>query len=523
MKCIVGKSAIAEQADDFLHDESRFTLGIPRKLCFPGSIGDIRTLLLESAREGVPFTIIGGKTGITGGSVPQDGCTATCLSGMAKILGIRRLPNGDPMLLCEPGVSLETISRFCDDPGAWEYAVDGIEALKDAAWFYPPDPTEMTAHLGGTVATNASGARSFLFGPTRAHIEELSVAFASGDTATIRRGACKEVNSVFSFRTDQGARITFGKPAYLSPLIKNASGYFSGNDMDLMDLFIGSEGTLAVFTAIGIRLTRKPRFVSGLSFFPDLSNALAAAAFLRRQPGVAALEYFDASALAILEASRESMSLDLPQFPAGQGTAVYWEFVEKDSDPFENRMDEWENVFIRHGSSFENTWSGFEKADMDKLKSFRHAVPEAVNAAIARYNREYPGIRKISTDAAFPEAVFESSTVASLDLAIASKLEYAVFGHLGDFHLHFNLMPRNESEFEIAKHLYEEMMEIAIAAGGTVSAEHGIGKLKRSYLSKMFGVHAIDEMKRIKSSLDPQWLLNRGNLFEYDPAFSSPA
>jgi D-lactate dehydrogenase (cytochrome) len=514
MKCIVGKDRVRQQAPELLYDESRFTLGIPRKVCFPSTPDDIRAVVLEANTDKIPLTIIGGKTGITGGSVPTDDCIAVCLSHMARIRGIRRLPGGEPILLCEPGISLESIAKFCEAPNLWPSPVYGKEMLQNTQWFYPPDPTEMTAQLGGTVATNASGARSLLFGPTRSYVEEISIVLANGDTATIRRGTCKETNGTLTFCTDQGHTIILKKPLYNFPAIKNASGYYSGTAMDCIDLFIGSEGTLAIFSGIGIRLVRKPGLVAGLSFFSGRKNAFAAASFLRKQAHVAALEYFDESALRILEDSRDSISLDLPRFPSGKNAAVYWEFIETDADHFENHMDEWETVFLRHGSSFETTWSGFERAEIEKLKAFRHSVPEAINSAIARYNRDCPGIRKVSTDAALPPEGFEETIDNWIAAILQSGLEYAVFGHLGDYHLHVNLIPHNEPEFAKAKDLYGQMMESTIAASGTVSAEHGIGKLKTAYLARMYGTDAIDEMKRVKSALDPLWLLNRGNLFE---------
>jgi D-lactate dehydrogenase (cytochrome) len=514
MKCIIGKDNIAQQVPELLYDESRFTSGIPRKACFPSAPEEIRTVVREAHANRIPLAIIGGKTGITGACVPVDDCIALCLSNMATIRGVRRLSDGSPMLLCDPGISLEAIARFCDAPDQWPAQISGKEALRTSPWFYPPDPTEMTAQLGGTVATNASGARSLRFGPTRLYIEEISVVLANGDTATIRRGANKEMNNGFKLVTDQGNTIAVRKPAYRFPAIKNVSGYYSGKDMDIIDLFIGSEGTLAIFSEIGIRLVRKRRFIGGLSFFPDRKNAFAAASFLRQMRQVAALEYFDASALRILDVCRDSMSLDLPQFPSGSDAAVYWEFLENETDLFENHMDSWETMFVRHGSSFENTWSGFESGEMEKLKAFRHAVPEAVNNAIALYKRDCPDIRKISTDAAVPAEVFERTMDEWFDKIQRSGLEHAVFGHLGDFHLHFNLIPHNETEFATAKQFYDEMMQSAIAANGTVSAEHGIGKLKKPYLRMMYGESAIREMMEIKASLDPFWLLNRGNLFD---------
>jgi D-lactate dehydrogenase (cytochrome) len=521
MKHIIGRDNILKLMPEFLHDESRFTLGVPRSVCFPSTAADIRTVVAEAFTGKIPLTLVGGKTGIAGASVPQDDCIALCFSDMSRIRGIRRLPDGAPMLLCEPGVTLDAIDKFLDAPESAPNSVQGIELLKGEKWFYSPDPTEMTAQLGGTVAANASGARSFHFGPTRKYVEEISIVLADGDTVRIRRGAIKEENGKFTLVTDQGNTIIFQKPAYRFPAIKNASGYFSAKEMDLIDLFIGSEGTLALFSEIGVRLLLRPCFMAGLSFFPDRKKAFAASEFLRRQDRVAAIEYFDSTALALLEASRESMSLDLPDFPAGKTAAIYWEFIEKPGDPFENHFDEWEAVLVHLGSSFESTWSGFDTKERERLKAFRHAVPEAVNSAVARYKQSDPGIRKVSTDAAIPAKNFDSVMDSWFGMMESSGLEHVVFGHLGDFHLHFNLIPHNGAEFATAKRLYEEMMDSVIADEGTVSAEHGIGKLKTLYLARMYGRKAIDEMKRVKSALDPHWLLNRGNLFEFDPKQST--
>lgn len=93
-------------------------------------------------------------------------------------------------------------------------------------------------------------------------------------------------------------------------------------------------------------------------------------------------------------------------------------------------------------------------------------------------------------------------------------MEYVLFGHLGDFHLHLNLLPHNSDELEKALGVYNKIMDLTINRGGTVSAEHGIGKIKTSYLRKMYGEHVLQEMMLVKSELDPHWLLNPGNLFE---------
>ena len=133
----------------------------------------------------------------------------------------------------------------------------------------------MTAQLGGTVATNASGSRSYHFGPTRSNVDALSLVFAGGDTITLKRGEHHAENGFFNITTDQGAARSFPVPAYQSPAIKNAAGYYSRKGMDLIDLIIGSEGTLAIFTEITVRLLHAPNIAAGLSFFPGLGEAFA--------------------------------------------------------------------------------------------------------------------------------------------------------------------------------------------------------------------------------------------------------
>jgi D-lactate dehydrogenase (cytochrome) len=516
MKTISGRQTIAETLPDLLHDESRFTSGIPDAVYFPRTALDVRQAVLDARRNAQPITVIGGKTGITGGSVPIDGCIAICFSDMDRIHRVSREDDGSLVLHCDPGVTLAKLSEFLRDPQAWPAPVEGSALLGADQWLYAPDPTESTAQLGGTVATNASGARSFRFGATRAHVVRLSCVLASGETLELARGGCKARGGVLRATTDQNTALAVPVPSYRYPAVKNACGYYAAPDMDLIDLFIGSEGTLGIFTGVGVRLVKNPRFAAGLSFFPDRNAAFGAAAFLRAIARVSAIEYFDHTALRFLELSASELSFRVPQLPPDKRYAVYWEYMEAPGEAFDSRMDAWEAMLVSHGSSFESTWSGFDRNEIELLKAIRHAIPEAVNSAIARRKRDCADIRKISTDTALPAPVFEKEFGEYIDAITGSGLEHAVFGHLGDFHLHINLVPRNAGELAKAKELYEKMMDSTILHGGTVSAEHGIGKLKTAYLGRMFGQDAVEEMKRIKTAFDPQWLLNRGNLFEYD-------
>jgi D-lactate dehydrogenase (cytochrome) len=512
MKMVMGKDAIRGSAPDILYDESRFSAGVPSALYYPETESDIREALVAASRERKPVCLIGGQTGITGGAAPSDDSVAISFAHMHSALRVIDDSAFGTTLICQPGVTLAHIAELLEAPHDAAYAVEGLDSLEAGRWMYPPDPTEMTAQLGGTVATNASGARSFRHGPTRNHVVSARIALAGGDTIALRRGAVRCTAGGSEITTEQGARIAIPPLTYASPAVKNASGLYAAPDMDLLDLFIGSEGTLGVFTEIGVRLSPAAPLIGGLSFFDSRDGAFRFAEFLRDQRQVEAIEYFDATALGFIEQYKQDISLKLPAMPAAEA-ALFWEYAETADAPFEDVMESWEERLTACDSSFDQTWSGFEPDEQQRLKVFRHAVPELVNFKIAQFKRETPAIRKIGTDTAVPGSAFAGLFSLYRDLIARHNLLSVVFGHLGDYHLHFNLLPRTEAELRTCLSVYGDMMEAAIERGGTVSAEHGVGKIKTAYLEKMYGAAAVAQMRAVKLSLDPDWRLNPGNLF----------
>lgn len=508
MKCIKGRDAILEQCPEMLVDESRFSLGIPDEVCFPQNSDDLKELMIRAGRENISVTFSGARTGITGGAVPPEGGMLISFSRMKRILKCEPDREGNPILYCEPGITLESLSQFLENPRDWPEKVENCEFIPPGRYFYPPDPTEMTAQLGGTVANNASGARSFRFGPTRNHIEELDVVLITGELVRLKRG--EKFGQEWFFATENGL-MKMPPPSYVWPGVKNASGFYSSPEMDPMDLFIGSEGTLGAVCRIGIRLMEKPVFLSGLSFFPSREKAFDFGDFLRSREQVAAIEYFDSS---VFDLFRDSPADDLPAIPEHQHCAVFWEYTESDETPFEEQMEEWEDALVRCGSSLDDTWSGFEPSETQKLKSFRHAVPELVNTRVAQNKQTNPSMRKISTDSALPSGEFRSWFGMCVELMEEKGIQYAAFGHLGDYHLHINMLPGTEKQLEDALLLYHDFMLDACRRGGSISAEHGIGKLKSEFLGCMFSSDALEQMRIIKGVLDPQGLLNRGTLLK---------
>ncbi len=515
MKRIDTKESILEFVPDLLYDESRASGGIPSAVFFPETVEDVRSIVREAADTDTPVVCAGAQTGITAGSTPSEGCFLVSFSLMNKIIGISITGDGKTIMRCQPGITLEEIEQVLLTGGEGFPDIPGRDIISKTHYIYLPDPTEMSAALGGTIATNASGARTFRVGATRVHVEELSLVLANGETCTINRGLYKEKNGQFTLKTDQGTIIEIPAPDYSWPWAKNASGYYSAPGMDLIDLFIGCEGTLGIITSAGIVLHDRPHTLSGVSFFPERRNAFSFADFLRSEDRVLAIEYFDGTALDLLRACGENISLHLPEFPAGAEAAVFWEFLETDDAPLEEELERWEEALTAEGSSLDLTWSGFDDDEKERLKTFRHAVPEIINTRIADVKRIHPQVRKVSTDAAVKEEYFDELMEVFFGELEPSGLDFAVFGHLGNFHLHFNIIPTNKKEMDLAVELYGRLMEKTISLHGTVSAEHGIGKIKTAYLEKMYPAEAVAKMRDIKTALDPTWILNRGTLLEY--------
>jgi D-lactate dehydrogenase (cytochrome) len=509
MRVYRGAGTIKIEIPEILHDESRFECGVPAAVFFPENETDLRNALADAVRDRAKVTFIGGQTGTTGGAVPEHGVYAVLFSAMNRIRAVVS-DHVRPVLVCEPGVTLAAIERFLEAPAAWEYPVPGSERLSPGSFFYPPDPTEKTAQLGGTVATNASGARSYRFGPTREHISFVSMVLAGGETVTLRQARAE----VWDRRiiTDQGSVIIIPSLPYISSTFKNAAGYFNRPSMSGMDLFIGSEGTLAAFSSIGVILQPKPEFLMGLSFFTGFERAFDFADFLRDKPDVSAIEFFDNGSLRFFEKWRERMPYRFPDFPAGAEAAVLWEVIDEHGGWVDENIGQWEQALVACGSSIENTWSGFDDAEKERLQQFRHALPETVNSIISEKRHLFRNIRKIGTDSAYPAATFREAFRESISRIENSGCECVVFGHLGDYHLHINLLPSDHDELATALKLYDDLMQLAVSRGGTISAEHGIGKIKNKYLKLMYGEIGVDAMKSVKKTLDPDEILNPGNL-----------
>ena len=207
----------------------------------------------------------------------------------------------------------------------------------------------------------------------------------------------------------------------------------------------------------------------------------------------------------------------MPPIPENAKAAV---FFEMSFDPHQENQDFsiLEAVITGCGCSLERSWAGYESRELDRFKVFRHMVPETINSIIAERKKQYPGIHKLGTDMAVPDGHMREMWNLYRSSCEDLQLEWCAFGHIGNNHVHVNILPRNLEELERGMQLYEIFAQRVVELGGSVSAEHGIGKIKAKFLRYMFTPEQIDQMRRVKKALDPQGLLNSNDIFPVEVA-----
>ena len=527
--------------DIYLSDESR-RKGFADSICFPKTEQEL-CLILRSQPE-VPVTIQGSRTGLTAGAVPRGGL-ALNLSSMNRfplIPGAESLSDtsakSDAGTVAPSGANVHpaAISQsVAVEPGV--LLCDLQKSLSHAGLFFPPDPTETTASIGGMISCNSSGARSYQYGATRGYIQAIDLVLSDGDTLRLRRGDCLAKAGRFRIVTDQGRIISGQLPQIQMPKVsKHTAGYYIHPEMDILDLFIGSEGTLGIVTRAELSVLPLPRERWGiLCFFSSEASALRFVHLLRgdiapssvsgrlhraelySSPDLPlepdAIEFFGTDTIVMLRDAQTRGNL-LQELPRGFcGCAVYIEFSSDDRKLLEDHCRRLGQLLSLAGGDPRQTWFAFHGPDMQRLKDFRHAAPVCVNERISEIRTRYPDITKLGTDMSVPddrlEEVFAMYRSGLADQGFQSSL----FGHIGNNHLHCNIIPRNPEEYARGKDLYSHWAREVVRMGGSVSAEHGIGKLKTWLLRTQYNEKTLQSMLDLKRLFDPMMRLNSGNIF----------
>ena len=513
--------AMGDDYAEYLRDESRSS-GSAQSISFAQTEAEVIALIREFSAQNAYITVQGGRTGISGGAVPCGGHVLN-LSRMTAVRGLRQGSDGCFYVRVEPGLPLvnlrEMLERKSLDSALFDAESKAAAELfsKAPEQFFSPDPTETTATLGGIAACNASGARSFLYGPARSYITALRVVLADGQTLALERGKVHARGRKLSLRTEQGTELEVPLPLYQMPKTKNASGYYIEDNLDAIDLFIGSDGTLGVITQIEIKLLPLPEFIWGANCFVENERqAIAFAEALRRQVDqVASIEYFDADALDILRRQKASGNAfgKLPDIAAEHTACVYCELHCTTEDAALERLSRIGDILLELGVDERSVWVAHTAAELKNLLLLRHAVPESVNMLIGERKRIDPVITKLGSDMSVPNDKLTEVIQMYRRTLDENGLETAVWGHIGDNHLHVNILPRSAAEHAAGKELFRTWAHTITEYGGAISAEHGVGKLKTGLLAIMYGEQAVREMAAVKAALDPQGLLGMGNMF----------
>ena len=419
------------------------------------STEDASVLLRYADGQGIPVTPRGGASGLSGGAIPAPGGIVVSTEGMSRILEI---DSDNLAAVLEPGVKTREL--------------DGH--LAPLGLFFAGYPmSEDICTVGGNAATNAGGARAVRFGVTGDHVLGLHAVIPGGSVLRL------------------GGRH-----------LKDTSG------LNLLPLFVGSEGTLGLITQVTLRLTPRPAVRRMLAAcFGSYKEATAAVLALRRlgRDVPSAVEYMDGRTV------RSTLAANPKIAPEGLKTdADAFLLVEADgADAAEAdaALKRYSETIGAEGGSVVRCSAG--EADNQELWRLRKAVPWWVKRSHFHSNE----------DVAVPPAAVPD--LIRRVRALSTPLDYAVYGHAGDGNLHINPMkppPLPEGQWPAALDEFRRALyAIVLELGGSISGEHGIGRKRTSYAARALGPDVDAAARAVKAALDPNGIMNPGVLFTPDP------
>ena len=450
---IAGPSNFLDSQEDRLvysRDATPLLQQLPDAVVIPRSAAQIAALLKLANAEGFRVVPRGSGTGLSGGAVPVEDSIVLLMTSWDKILEIDKT---NRCAWVEPGVIT----------GEFQSAVE------KAGLFYPPDPASAAiCTLGGNVAENAGGLHGLKYGVTKNYVLGLEVVLPTGEMLTLGGKAVKDV-----------------------------AGY------NLKDLMVGSEGTLAVFTKILLRLIPKPVFTmtiqAGFRAFPDMIEAIAQMHGAPITPSL--LEFLDQTTLRCVE-SFAHCGLD----PQWEGLLL----IELDGEP---------PVVNEHS-----------RLVHDILKNCRAAscltscVPEQSLKLKAARKSAFSALARVKPTTILEDVTVPPSAIGEMmafihRTAAGKNLLFGNFGHAGDGNLHPTCLTdeRDPAQIRPALEAFDAIFRETIRLGGTITGEHGIGLAKKDWLPQQVGIPGIELMQKIKDALDPSQVLNPGKVFSVKP------
>lgn len=435
---------------------------IPEGVVRPSSIEEVTELLREASATGTAVTPAGAQSSTTGASITDRGVLLS-LRGMAHIGAVDRDTRS---IRVQAGAIVADVRR----------------AAEAAGLLFAPDPTsEEESTIGGAIACNASGARSLRYGATGRHVRALTVLLVTGERLELRRPA----------------------------LEKNTVGYPIAHDP--VEWFVGSEGTLGVVVEAELALLPLPEQVLGLAVpFVREADALAFVVSARQSRVVypRCLEFFDQGALDIARIAEGTANW------ASSATAmVYVEETGADESRASDELplEAWLALAEAHRALDSDIRVYDSPSSLRDARRMRHAVPATMNERGGACRPQ--GGRKVSTDWAVPyPKLLDALSMARRFADDAGIPRGIAYGHAGNGHPHQNFIAHDAAELHRIEQVVQATLREVIGMGGTVAAEHGIGKIKRRWLPMQTSDAQLRVMRAIKHEFDPHGLLAPGNV-----------
>jgi glycolate oxidase len=450
---IVGKSRVLTSIENriaYSYDATPTFSSLPDAIVIPESVEQVSEILKLANEENFVVIPRGSGTGLSGGVIPLPNSVILLMNRWRKIIEI---DTENLTALVEPGVITAQLHQEVEKLGL----------------FYPPDPGSMTiSTIGGNVAENAGGLRGLKYGVTKNYVLGIEAVLPTGEIINVG-----------------------GKN------VKDVAGY------NLRDVLIGSEGTLAVFTKILLKLIPKPQASKTmLAFFNSIKDAgKTVSSIIANHITPATLEFLDNTTIKCVE---DYAHLGLPT----EAGALL--LIEVDGHPaqVEDEAEKIEKICKENGS----TDFKVAKTESDALK-----LKTARRSAFAALARVKP--TTILEDATVPRSCVPLMVEKVQEIAKKYDIIIGNFGHAGDGNLHPTALTdeRDRDEMKRVEMAFDEIFDYALKLGGTITGEHGVGLAKKKFLPKQFNSATIDFMRKIKEVLDPKGILNPGKIFDFKP------
>jgi FAD/FMN-containing dehydrogenase len=457
---------------------------IPAAVAVPADPGDVSTLVEWAAHTGTPLIARGSGSSMAGASV-----------GAGVIVDLSRLAEIGP-------VDVEG-KRIRVGPGALRDAVDA--AARAHGLRFPVDPSSGAfCTIGGMVSTNAAGARSLRFGATRRWVDSLTCIFDDGSRGIVRRGGSvpAKVPAIGRVMKDVLPRLDADAPSHPG-VLKESSGYALAEFArtgHLLDLLVGSEGTLALFVAVELSLTESPPATSSiLAAFDSLEGAVAAA-LDAREAGASACELLDRTFLEIAAGAGEPIPV------RATTEAVILAEVEGESATAAASLAKVVADSCRRDGATQ-VEVAIAAADEARLWRLRHAA----SPALSRLDPALAAMQFIEDGAVPPDKLPEY--VRGVRGALAARgIRGVIFGHAGDAHVHVNPLvdTRAPDWRERVEGLLDDVAALTARLGGTLAGEHGDGRLRTPLLDRVWTPDAMELFRIVKTAFDPRGIFNPG-------------